>query len=179
MVAPMLARPHPTGQALVTLVSCQFSRHAELAIEVGEIGRRVLLDHSAGEHAQAAVDVRHVRGAAALVVENYLAVLEDDVALVPALLVAEYGHQRRLSAALEGGPHGAIIDRQIGIAIEHQERRRQRALVEREPQRAARPAQPVAFVDVADLEAPSLAAADVSADGPPQMTDAVDDLRDA
>src|ERR1700693_2155888 len=85
-----------------------------------------------------------------LVVKEQAAVFVDDIAAVPATLVAQDGHQSRHPAALKGSPYRAKFHRQERIAVDDQERFTEDAMLVRQAERPARAAKLFAFVHVAD-----------------------------
>src|SRR6185437_9267526 len=76
----------------------------------------------AGEHVRShdgepVIDIAHLRTAVALVMTNDASAVENDVARVPAPVIAENGHQRRHVVAAESDLDRRQGDIQVAVAV--------------------------------------------------------------
>src|SRR5581483_2161628 len=146
-------------EPLVHLVAAKQALPAHWRQDVREVhdpaGRHALATQASAEDLQAIVDVLHALGPwirAALVVAQDPPVLVDDVALVPSAVVAKHGHGGHTASA-RCLPDGCDVDRQIGIAVEHEEAVVQAPAVGRLADRTGGAAQGGALVRIGDREA--------------------------
>ena len=147
------------------------------AREIRDLAIRHCLEDRRREDAEAVVDVVHPRRHLRLVVDDDAAVGELDVAAIELPDVAIDRHQRRLSARNEGILHRPPRDREVGVAVEHEERAAQKR--QRPLQGACRAEQGRAVEDPLHVQAVVAAVADHVADTLAQVAGADDDARDA
>jgi hypothetical protein len=144
------------------------------------VGGNAIRQEFAGQHQETVVDVRHLQSGgvvALLVVQRHDRRPVDNVAAIPAVVVAQHGHQCRHCRLRVAGEDGGIGDRQERIAIKHEKRVVEVRGIEGEPKCAGRPLQIVALADIAHAQAPRAAIADDIDDLGALMADAVDDVR--
>jgi len=110
-------------EAALDLVPAHRPLRHQFAVEVREVGGPVGRDALHGRAAQqghAVIDVAHLGAGVVLVVAQQSPVAEEDVAPVPAVLVAQHRHERGLGTAQEVGQHGLVVDVEIGVAVHHE-----------------------------------------------------------
>ena len=94
----------------------QFLQHIR---KINDLVFRKPLNDLRRKHTQSIVDVPHFGQALFFVIYFYAALLEPDIARVPALVIFEHGHETFFARSKEGVTHRPIVDRQVGIAIQH------------------------------------------------------------